>query len=64
MPFKSLAQEGYMHEHPEILGKTAMKEWDSATKGKSLPKKVGRQSHYRSAYTARKKEKTDGQAQE
>ncbi len=39
MPFESLAQEGYMHEHPEILGKTALKEWDSATKGKHLPER-------------------------
>lgn len=39
-PFASLAQEGYMHEHPEILGKKALKEWDSATKGKKLPKRV------------------------
>jgi hypothetical protein len=38
MPFKSLAQEGYMHAHPEILGKAGLKEWDSATKGKHLPK--------------------------
>jgi hypothetical protein len=37
-PFKSLAQEGYMHEHPEILGKSGLKEWDEATKGRSLPK--------------------------
>lgn len=26
-----------MHEHPEILGKAGLKEWDSATKGKHLP---------------------------
>lgn len=39
-PFASLAQEGYMHAHPEILGKTALDEWDSATKGKHLPKHV------------------------
>jgi hypothetical protein len=38
-PFASLAQAGYMHSHPEILG-GKMKEWDSATKGKHLPKKV------------------------
>lgn len=37
MPFKSLAQEGYLHEHPEILGKSGLKEWDQATKGKHLP---------------------------
>lgn len=41
-PFASLAQEGYMHSHPEILGKKGLAEWDSATKGKSLPKKVRR----------------------
>lgn len=40
MPFKSLAQEGYMHEHPEVLGKSGLKEWDAATKGKHLPKHV------------------------
>ena len=26
-----------MHEHPEILGKAGLKEWDAATKGKHLP---------------------------
>lgn len=40
MPFKSRAQAGYMHEHPEILGKKGLAEWDSATKGKKLPKRV------------------------
>lgn len=39
-PFASLAQAGYMHSHPEVLGKTALDEWDSATKGKTLPKHV------------------------
>lgn len=39
-PFASIAQEGYMHAHPEILGKDALEEWDSATKGKKLPKHV------------------------
>lgn len=39
-PFLSQAQAGYMHSHPEILGKKALKEWDSATKGKHLPKHV------------------------
>ena len=38
-PFASQAQAGYMHSHPEILGKSALKEWDSATKGKKLPKR-------------------------
>ena len=40
MPFKSQAQAGYMHAHPEILGKAGLKEWDAASKGKSLPKHV------------------------
>ena len=40
MAFKSLDQAGYMHEHPEILGKAGLKEWDAATKGKHLPKHV------------------------
>jgi hypothetical protein len=39
-PFASLAQAGYMHSHPEILGKAGLKEWDRASKGKALPKKV------------------------
>jgi hypothetical protein len=39
-PFASLAQEGYMHANPEVLGKDALAEWDSATKGKKLPKRV------------------------
>lgn len=39
-PFASIAQEGYMHAHPEILSKSGLAEWDSATKGKKLPKKV------------------------
>ena len=39
-PFASQAQAGYMHTHPEVLGKQGLAEWDKATKGKSLPKKV------------------------
>ena len=38
-PFASLAQAGYMHSHPDILG-SKIKEWDAATKGKKLPKHV------------------------
>jgi hypothetical protein len=41
-PFASLAQAGYLHSHPEILGKSGLDEWDSATKGKKLPKRVKR----------------------
>lgn len=39
-PFSSLAQAGYLHSHPDILGKTALDEWDESTKGKHLPKHV------------------------
>lgn len=55
MPFKSLAQEGYMHEHPEVLGKEGLKEWDSATKGKHLPEHVSVHASYKMAHEARKK---------
>ena len=37
MPFASKAQAGYLHSHPEILGKAGLAEWDAASKGKSLP---------------------------
>ena len=39
-PFASLAQEGFLHAHPEKLGKAGLKEWDAATKGKHLPEHV------------------------
>jgi hypothetical protein len=39
-PFASLAQEGFLHAHPEKLGKAGLAEWDKETKGKKLPKKV------------------------
>ena len=39
MPFKSLAQEGFLHAHPEKLG-GKIHEWDAATKGKHLPEHV------------------------
>jgi hypothetical protein len=39
-PFASIAQEGFMHEHPEKLGKAGLAEWDAATKGKHLPQHV------------------------
>jgi hypothetical protein len=39
-PFASLAQAGYMHSHPEKLGKAKLAEFDAATKGKKLPYKV------------------------
>ena len=39
-PFVSQAQAGYLHMHPEVLGKTALAEWDKETKGKHLPKHI------------------------
>jgi hypothetical protein len=40
MPFESLAQEGFAHEHPEKFGGEAVvEEFDAATKGKKLPKR-------------------------
>lgn len=39
-PFASLAQEGYLHAHPEKLGAKKLAEFDAATKGKRLPKRV------------------------
>lgn len=39
-PFASLAQEGFLHAHPEKLGKKGLAEWDAATKGKKLPEHV------------------------
>lgn len=39
-PFASLAQEGFLHAHPEKLGKAKLAEFDNATRGKKLPYKV------------------------
>jgi hypothetical protein len=63
MPFKSLKQEGYMHEHPEILGKAGLADWDAATKGKHLPEKAHMKSYATAGLghekpKAKKKEKT------
>lgn len=58
MPFESTAQQGYLHAHPEILGKAGLHEWDEATKGHygSLPKHAHEHSHasYALAHEARK----------
>jgi hypothetical protein len=42
MPYKSLAQEGYFHTHKKQLSAQGVDiaEWDAATKGKKLPKRV------------------------
>jgi hypothetical protein len=39
-PFASLAQAGFLHEHPEKLGKAGLAEWDAASKGRHLPEHV------------------------
>jgi hypothetical protein len=57
VPFVSKAQQGYLHAHPEVLGKEKLAEFDSATKGMhNLPEHVenGKPS-YSSAHKARKK---------
>jgi len=56
MPFKSKAQQGYLHAHPEILGKKALKEWDAASKGShDLPEHVHKSASYSAARNQRKK---------
>lgn len=50
-PYKSLAQAGYFHEHPEkVGGMKVVKEWDQATKGMHLPE----HAHAATAKKARK----------
>lgn len=40
-PFASIAQARFLHAHPEkVGGEGALKEWDSATNFKSIPKKA------------------------
>jgi hypothetical protein len=42
MPYRSQAQRRYFHSHKEELEKQGVdvSEWDQASKGKKLPKKV------------------------
>jgi hypothetical protein len=44
MPFVSQAQAGWAHTHPDEFGRKNLKEWDAATKGKTLPKRVKKAS--------------------
>lgn len=44
-PFASIAQQHFLHAHPEKLGKKGLAEWDAATKGKHLPKRVKSYEH-------------------
>jgi hypothetical protein len=55
MPFKSAAQRGYLHAHPEVLGKKALAEWDSASKGQHVPEHVHKTASYKLAREERKK---------
>ena len=43
MPYASKAQQGYFHAHKTELEKQGVDvgEWDSASKGKSLPERAG-----------------------
>lgn len=54
MPFKSAAQRGYLHAHPEVLGKKALAEWDAASKGQHVPKHIHKKPSYSQAREARK----------
>lgn len=42
MPYKSLAQAAYFHTHKKMLEKEGVDvgEWDRASKGKKLPKRI------------------------
>jgi len=56
MPFVSKAQQGYLHAHPEVLGKKALAEWDAASKGShNLPAHAHKSAPYKMAHEARKK---------
>jgi hypothetical protein len=62
LPFKSAAQRGYLHAHPEILGEKGLAEWDAASKGQHVPEHVNHEhssAPYAMAHDARKK-KDDG----
>ena len=55
MPFVSSAQRGYLHAHPEVLGKKALAEWDAASKGQhDLPKHVHKSAPHSMARQVRK----------
>lgn len=41
-PFASIAQQGYMHANPDVLGPKKLAEFDRASKGLKLPKKAAK----------------------
>jgi hypothetical protein len=58
MPFDSKAQQGYLHAHPEILGKEKLHEFDEATKGMhNLPEHV---HNGKPSYSHARKARRDG----
>lgn len=58
MPFVSKAQQGFLHAHPEKLGKEKLAEFDAATKGMhDLPEHVHKGAPYKMAHKARKDSK-------
>lgn len=61
MPYVSQAQAGYFHTHKAELEKQGVNvdEWDAATKGKHLPKRVG---HYAKGGTVAEAEYARGGA--
>lgn len=55
-PYASQAQAGYFHTHPEkVGGMKVVKEFDRATKGKHLPKKVSAYKAAQKKFNRRKK---------
>lgn len=61
MPFVSQAQQGFLHAHPEVLGKAKLHEFDEATKGMhNLPKHV----HKSASYAMPREVRRHGQARE
>lgn len=56
MPYKSQAQAGYFHTHKKQLEAQGVNvdEWDAATKGHHLPKKVGKPEGLKSKISRQK----------
>jgi hypothetical protein len=47
VPFKSKAQQRFLHAHPEkVGGEGKLKEWDEATDFSHLPNKVAKSNHW------------------
>ena|ERR1022692_687537 len=58
MPFKSVAQQGFLEAHPEkVGGKEKLKEWEHATDFSKLPKHVKKGKTMSSPYDVLKSKK-------